>query len=241
MALHKIKAWLYANLLTSDPDDYIIRPVPERTLVVAEICNAAVLRGDSDISASAMEHAVNLFHKELVYQLCDGFSVNTGVYTAGPHVRGVAKSPQEKYDRERHTLLFEFHQGAQLRDEAENIGVDILGVADTDAIIAQVIDVKTGSINDRLTPEHVLKIAGRKIKVAGNNAVNGIYFVNQTTDERIRVDNSDLALNNPSEVIVRTPYLTAGTYRLEIITQYSPSVLLKGSKMAVFDKLLTVS
>jgi hypothetical protein len=83
MVLHRIKAWLYPNMLTPDPDDYVIRPISERTLSVKEICETAVSRGGADIPAAAMEHAVNLFHNEMGYQLCDGFSVNTGWYTAG--------------------------------------------------------------------------------------------------------------------------------------------------------------
>jgi hypothetical protein len=238
--LHRIKAWLYKNLLTPDPDDYVIRPIPERTLDVKEICETAVARGGADISASAMEHAVNLFHKEMGYQLCDGFSVNTGWYTAGPHVRGVANSPKEQYDKEKHTLLFEFHQGSLLRKELENVTIEVLGVADTDAVITQVIDAKTGSVNDLLTPNRNLKISGHKIKIVGENAANGVYFVNRTTSERTRVDNSDIVVNNPSELIVVIPELETGTYLLEITTQYAVSFLLKEPRTATFDKTLMV-
>jgi hypothetical protein len=238
--LHKIKAWLYKNLLTPDPDDYIIRPVSERTLSVRDICDAAVTRGGADISASAMEHAVNLYHREMGYQLCDGFSVNTGWYMAGPHVHGVANNPREQYNKEKHGLLFEFHQGILLRKESKNVTVEILGVADTDATITQVVDIKTGSVNDLLTPNRNLRIAGYKIKVAGKNAANGIYFVNQATAERTQVDASDVVTNNPSELIIVIPPLAVGTYQLEVTTQYSGSNLLKESKTAVFDKTLTV-
>jgi hypothetical protein len=238
--LHRIKAWLHPNLLTPDKDDYVIRPISERTLVVTEICETAVTRGGADISASAMEHAVNLFHKEMGYQLCDGFSVNTGWYVAGPQVRGVANSPKEQYDKEKHTLLFEFHQGSLLRKELENVDVEIIGVADTEASIAQVIDVKTGSVNDLLTPNRNLKIAGYKIKIAGDSAANGIYFVNQATSERTKVDSSDIVTNNPSELIVIIPELTAGTYLLEVTTQYAVGSVLKEPRTAMFDKTLSV-
>jgi hypothetical protein len=238
--LHRIKAWLYKNLLTPDPDDFVIRPISERALSVKDICETAVSRGEADISAASMEHAVNLFHAEMGYQLCDGFSINTGWYTAGPQVRGVANNPKEQYDKEKHTLLFEFHQGSLLRKELENVEVEILGVADTDAVITQVTDVKTGSINDLLTPNRNLKIAGHKIKIAGDNAANGIYFVNQATAERTKVDDSDIATNNPSELIVIIPQLPAGTYQVEVTTQYAVSLLLKEPRTTVFDKTLTV-
>jgi hypothetical protein len=137
-------------------------------------------------------------------------------------------------------LLFEFHQGATLRKELENVTVEILGVADTDAVITQVTDVKTGSVNDLLTPNRNLKIAGYKIKIAGSDAANGIYFVNRATSERTAVDVSDIVTDNPSELIVVIPSLAAGTYRLEVTTQYTPSTLLKEPRTTAFDKTLTV-
>jgi hypothetical protein len=236
--LHTIKAYLYRNLLTPDPNDYVIRPIAERSLNVKEICEAAVSRGGADIPAASMEHAVNLFLKEMSYQLCDGYSVNAGWFTASPHVKGVVNSPSEQFNKEKHTLLFEFHQGAILRKELENVTVEILGIADTEAAIEQVIDVKTGSVNDLLTPNRPLKIAGNKIKLAGDNA--GVYFVNQTTFERIRVEGSDIVTNNPSELIVVIPSLESGTYVLEIITQYTPSNMLKEPRTTMYGKILTV-
>ncbi|MDR2407046.1 MAG: DUF4469 domain-containing protein [Bacteroidales bacterium] len=241
--LHKIKAWLYRNnLLTSKPNEYIIRPVSDRTLGVREICETAVTRGKADISASAIEHGVILFLKEMEYQLYDGFSVNTGWFTAKPQIRGIADSPKTQYDKEKHTLLFEFHQGAILRRGLENVEVEILGVAESGTIIVQVTDAKTGSVNDLLTPNRNLKIAGSKIKITGNNAANGVYFVNIDTAERTKVDDSDIILNNPSELIVLIPELKAGTYLVEVTTQYGSNskTVLKEPRTVIFDRELTV-
>ncbi|GHV90726.1 hypothetical protein AGMMS50268_12290 [Spirochaetia bacterium] len=69
--LHTIKAWLYDNPLTVNQNDYAARVSAERTLSMREICESAVARGGADINASAMEHAVELFHKEMGYRLCD--------------------------------------------------------------------------------------------------------------------------------------------------------------------------
>ncbi|MDR1120260.1 MAG: DUF4469 domain-containing protein, partial [Dysgonamonadaceae bacterium] len=222
------------------PDDYVIRPVSARTLNVKEICESASTRGGADIPAPAMEHAANLFLTEMGYLLCDGFSVNTGWFTAGPQIKGVANSPKEQFNRKKHTLLFEFHQGALLRKELENVTVDILGVADTDAVITQAVDVKSGSVNNLLTPSRNLRIAGQKIKIAGDHAANGIYFVSQATGERTRVDDSDIVTNNPSELLVVIPDLAPGAYLLEATTQYAVGSLLKEPRTAMFDKTLTV-
>ncbi len=239
--LHKIKAYLYDNQLTDDPNDFSARVASERSLNIRQICDSAANRGGADVSAASMQHAAELFFKEMAYQLCDGFSVNTGYFTAAPLVRGVFNSPSEPFQPDKHALLFQFNQGEALRKEIPNIEVQLMGVAESSLAILQVTDVKSGSVNDLLTPNRNLKINGSKLKIAGDHPANGVYFVNQAGGGRTPVDPSDLVINNPGELIVVIPLLSAGTYKLEITTQYAISSLLKEPRTAVFDKILTVS
>ncbi len=240
---HKIKAQLYDNVLTENPNDFSARVVSEKSLSIADIAQSAASRGGANVSADEMEHAVSLFLKEMAYRLCDGFSINTGYFTAQTTIKGVFNAASEKFDPTKHSVLFDFQQGSLLRKELTNVEVDILGVADTSLFIAQVLDVKTGSVNDVLTPNRNLKISGSKIKIAGDNEANGVYFINQDTNDHVKVDASDIVTNNPSELIVVIPELAAGTYKVEVVTRYSTSngVLLKEPRSAVLDKVLTVS
>ncbi|MDR1601012.1 MAG: DUF4469 domain-containing protein [Tannerella sp.] len=238
---HRIRAYLYKNLLTDDPNDYSIRVIPERTLNITQVCEIAASRGGADISAAAMEHAVELWFKEMAYQLCDSFSINTGWFRAAPQVKGIANTPNEHYNADKHSLVFEFQQGVLLRREIEGIEVEFLGVADTDGLIAQVIDVKTGSVNDLLTPGRNLRISGDKLKIAGSDPAVGIRFRNLKTDAVTVVDPTDLVVNNPSELIVVIPDLDSGTsFQLEVTTQYAVSSLLKQPRTITFIQPLTV-
>ncbi|WP_346984734.1 DNA-binding domain-containing protein [Chryseobacterium sp. POE27] len=240
--LHKIKAYLYDNVLTKDnPNDFTARTASERSLNVQQICQSAANRGGADISASAMEHATELFLKEMAYQLCDGYSINTGYFTANTTIRGVFDSPSETFNKDKHSIIFQFNQGEKLRAEIPNIEVNILGIAESSAVILQVMDVKSGSVNDLLTPGRNLKIVGSKIKVTGDDASVGVYFVDATTQERTKVEQSDIVTNNPSEVMVVIPELAAGTYTIEVLTQYSGSQSLKEPRTATLDKQLTVA
>ncbi len=240
--LHRIKAYLYDNALTEDPNDFSARVNAERSLSIKNICEMAVNRGGADVSAAAMEHSVSLFLKEMGYQLCDGYSVNTGYFTATPLIKGVFNSPTETFNPSKHTILFQFNQGETLRAELPNIEVQIMGVADSGLSIAQVTDVKSGSVNDLITPSRNLKISGHKIKIAGENEANGVYFINQSTQERTQVDISDIVTNNPSELIIVIPALAAGSYQLEITTQFGSNTktLLKEPHTTIFEKILTV-
>jgi hypothetical protein len=237
---HKIKAQLYENVLTENPNDFIARVVSEKSLTIGEVARAAVRRGGADIPAEAMEHAVTLFLREMAYHLCDGYSINTGYFTAQPTIRGVFTKAQNQFDRDKHSVLFDLHAGSLLRKELENVEVEIVGFAAASLYIIQVLDVKSGSIDDLLTPNRPLKIAGSKIKIAGDNSDNGIYFVSQETGKRTKVDLSDIVTNNPSEVIVVIPDLTSGEYKIEVVTQYGSGNLLKEAKTTVFEQALTV-
>jgi hypothetical protein len=70
-----------------------------------------------------------------------------------------------------------------------------------------------------------------------------VYFVNQDTGERTPVDPTDMVTNNPSELVIVIPELTAGTYRLEVVTQFSGSggKMLNEPRTAAFDRILTVA
>jgi hypothetical protein len=241
--LHTIKAWLYENLLTEDQNDYSARVSVERALTVRDICRSAVERGGADINAEAMEHAVNLFHREAAYRLCDGFSVNTGWYNASTHVRGVFTSPTEAFDPEKHTVSVEFRQGAELRKELSQVSVDILGRAESGFFIAEVIDKRTGSVNDLLTPGRNAKISGGKLKVEGTDPSCGVYFANEADGSKVKVDAADIVENLNAHLLVIVPALPAGTWRLEVTTQFTTSggKTLKSPRTAVFDRLLTVA
>lgn len=239
--LHRVKANLYDNVLTDDPNDFVARVISERTLSTTDICKSAVSRGGAPTSSEAMEHNVNLFLKEMAYQLCDGYSVNTGYFTANTLIKGVFNSPSEIFTTDKHSIIFQFNQGETLRKELPSIQVEMKGVADSSLSIEQVTDVKTASVNDLLTPNRNLKIKGYKLKLVGDKPEVGVYFINETTAARTKVDPTDIVTNNPSELVIVTPQLPAGTYWLEVTNQFSGKVDLKESRTTRFEKVLTVN
>lgn len=210
--LHRVKAYLHNNPLASK----------------------------SDISSALMQHGVRQFLKEMGYLLCDGYSVNTGYFTAGSQIKGVFDKAEETFDPGKHRIRFRFKQGDILRNELSSVEVEIKGAAESGLSIFQVTDVRTGSVNRLLSPNRSLKIRGRKIRVAGDNDEAGIYFVNQFSGESTRVDPVDLVVNNPSELIIINPDLQAGTYKLQVTTRFSRHCLLRKPRTVIFEKELTV-
>lgn len=243
MAKHKIKAQLYANLLTENPNDFIARVVSEKPLNIKNIAESAIERGGANVSVSAMEHNVSLWLKEMAYLLCDGFSINTGWFTVAPKIKGTFNSIAEGFDENKHAINFDMRQGQLLKKELKNAEIEITGYADVGAVITQVKDVKSESINDIITPNHSLRISGSKIKIAGENENNGVFFINDQTGERIKVEPSEIATNNPSELLVIVPNLAEGMYKLEIVTQYinGGNHLLREPRNVIYERVLTIA
>lgn len=238
--LHRIKAHLYKNMFAEDSDNYLARVKTEQTLDVKAICESAVSRGRADVTASAMQHAVELFLKEMEYRLCDGYSINTGSFTAIPSVKGVFDSPEETFDPEKHTLSFRFNQGESLRKKLSMVEVHIMGVANSTIRIDQITDLKSYSINEVITPQYSIRINGRRLKLTGNHPDIGVYFINRETGLHTRIEMSDIVRNDPSELMVMVPALAKGSYQLKIITQYVRGKILKEPRSAIFNQTLYV-
>ena len=93
--MHKIKAKLYPNNFTGGEGTFIARSANEGTVLIEDICAAMKTRGGYDGSYEDALQTVKHFYMEMMYQLCDGFSVNTGFYTIHPKIGGTFASAQE--------------------------------------------------------------------------------------------------------------------------------------------------
>ncbi len=237
---HRIKAILIPNLLTDDPKDLYAKVTSERTLDIPAICKTAVTRGGAPTTEQAMKINVELFLEEMSYQLKDGYAVNTGYFTATPQIRGVFRNTDDRFDPARHTIYFQFGQGDILRKGLNEVQVEITGVSDAGISIVKVTDVKTKSVDDLITPGRNLRIKGSKLKLEGDHPDVGVWFVNQATQVRVRVEADDVVDNNPSELMIVVPNLDPGLYVLEVCSQHSGAQLLKAPRTAVFKELLTV-
>ncbi|MDR0645276.1 MAG: DUF4469 domain-containing protein, partial [Treponema sp.] len=84
-------------------------------------------------------------------------------------------------------------------------------------------------------------IAGHKLKIAGTDPEVGIYFVSEgDTSLRVKVG-GHLAENTAAKLIGVIPVLAAGTWVVEIKTQYSSgSSLLKEPRTIAFKSGLVV-
>ena len=240
--LHKIEAKLYPNYLQSVNGAYIARTDDEASLSVEDVCAALKNRGGFMGSYELLVDNVRQFFEEMAYQLCDGFSVNTGFFSVHPRIGGTWTGPNEIWDREKHPVKFTFRVLKPLRDFVQHIEVYIDGIADTTGYISEFTDVSSEAVNETITAGGQFSIAGYKIKVDGIQADCGVYFVKADNPAYREKVSANLAVNNPGMLVGIIPNLAAGQWKTQVITQYSGSgIMLKSARTIQLPAVLTVA
>jgi len=180
-------------------------------------------RGGYDGSYEDAIQTVRHFFMEMMYQLCDGFSVNSGFFTIHPSIGGTFHSDKEAHDHKKHPVTFRFQSLKALRDLRNNVDVIIEGYADTQGFIAEFIDVEENTTNTIFVPGDQFIIHGNKIKIAGDNPAVGVYFV-PVDDPSKAVKVTRIAENSSGKIIGIAPASTGyANNRIEIRTQFSGS------------------
>ncbi|MDR3334592.1 MAG: DUF4469 domain-containing protein [Treponema sp.] len=219
--LHRIRVKLYPNYLKAVEGRYLARTDNEASLSIEQVCAALKNRGGFTGSYDDLVEHIKQFWDEAAYQLCDGFAVNMGYFSIHPNVGGTFDKVTEEHIEDKHPIGFRFRVLAPLRALAKHIEVVVEGLANVQGYIDELIDVSTEAVNEVLTPAGQFIITGDKLKIAGNNTENGIYFVSTVdSTQRVKVT-GHLAENSAGKLIGIIPALTTGTWKLEIKTQFS--------------------
>jgi len=218
---HTIKAVLYPNLLKNNEGTYKAQTIAYQTLGIKDICNSLTNKTGVGVDSDTLEYHAKLFLEEMGELLTDGFTINTGYFTASAKIKGSFNNKNDKFEAERHGVTFKFTQGSVMRKKAVETQAEILHIASVNYGIQHVQDNHSGSENDLLTPSNALKIKGVNLKLIGTHPDVGVYFINEATGTRIKVATEDVVINQNSRLLILIPPLEAGSYRLEHITQYA--------------------
>jgi hypothetical protein len=237
--LHVVRARLYHNYLEHG-GKYIARAKTEKTLTVEQVCTEAVTRGGSDLNYDTMVEAVKAYFDEAFYQLADGFSVENDYFSLYPKIGGTFEHPDEGADRQKNPVTITMRRRQALRDMLDRITVEIEGVAESSAYIAEVRDVVSDTVDETLTSNGVMTVLGSRIKIAGEDPSCGLYLVNTADGSALKIT-GNFVENHPGRLSAQLPVLSSGTYRVRVITQYSSSGFLKEPRQIESGAELTVA
>jgi hypothetical protein len=230
---------LELNELTSNPNDMRAKVVNvvsrNQDAVIDRIMRIGAGLTRSDV-LSVLEA-----EKQVIYTMLEeGEAVTTDLFNAYPSIQGVFSGADDSFDPKRHRVKIHLSEGAGLRKVEEGVKTKKTLPGQTGAFIASVTDIKSGSVNELLTPGKALRLYGSKLKISGDDPSCGIYFKAEDGTE-VKVDATDILENKPSEVLVMIPALASGTWTLRLTTQYTGSAtLIKKPHTAEFGTVLTV-
>jgi hypothetical protein len=238
--LHKIEAKLYPNYLGKGDGAYVARAKAEAPLAIEDVCAAAKNRGGfTGQYEDLVEHA-RIFTNEIVYQLLDGFSVQLGgFFSLHTRVTGTYHGANDHIGAE--NLHVAFRTLRHLKELLLKVKIENEGIAGDGAYIDEITDVTSEAINGTITPGGMFALAGHKIKIAGEHADCGVYFVSAASPaQRVKVT-GNFAENTSTKIIGVIPVLTAGQWRVEAVTQYAGGTPLKEPRVITAEPALAVS
>jgi hypothetical protein len=222
--LHRIDVVLYPNHLPDVEGKYIARTKNQATVTIEDIGGALRDRAGFSGNLEQLAADLRLFFNEVEYQLADGFTVNLGPFSIHPNVGGTFDSVREGITEEKHPIDFRYRTRAELREVAQFIDVNVVGVAENGAFIDEVYDNASGTANEKMTPGGVIIITGGKIKIAGEAKDTGVYFTAPGSPIITTKVTEHLVENSANKVIAVTPQLPTGkTWTLQVRTQYAGS------------------
>jgi hypothetical protein len=224
------------NLLTEDPNDRSARVVNTRSYTEEDLAEAIAKRniGISKAEALAMLEA----EAEIkIGWVGEGSAINMRLehyHYAIPGVYHAGEYPKE--------AVIRITASKELNDTVKKIPlrqVEPVSKMRVDFIS----DVKSGTVNDRITPGGVVKITGHNLKIAGTEASVGVTFISVSNPNTVyTVPAVDIVTNNPSELMIIAPAMTpAEEVQLKITTQFASGLkVLNTPRSVIFEKKLVV-
>jgi len=237
----KLNVSLYDNPLTPEKDDYTAKVQLNGTLTNEQIANEIVAER-TEYRPETILNILNISDEIKRTRLASGFAINDGVTQMYPAVSGRFVGAAAQFDSTVHSVGVTMVASSALRTAMSETKVVVQGPAPVGPVINKVLDVYTGKENNTITVNKSLKIFGQRLRIAGDNALVGIWFIaaNESAT-RTRVADRDVVDNNPSQLTVTVPALAAGDYYVEVVTQASTGqILLKEPRSYRYDLALAL-
>jgi hypothetical protein len=236
------KVWLKLNLLTKDVENDCVAEVSTigKTLRNEDLAQAIKDEG-SELQYETLLNILNRADRLRVKKIQEGYSILSGVSHITPRVLGAWPGGIHRFDPEKHHITVDMSPSSELRAAFEEVGVEVLGVKDSGAVISLVTDAATGKTDGTITINDDIVIEGEKIRVAPDGEEGpGIFFLSVHGEEWPVTRR--LTQNDPKKIIARVPDLPSGTYTLLIKTRFSQSTtLLKEVRTLNYNLPLTVA
>jgi hypothetical protein len=236
---NNLKVMLKRLDVTPDPNDFTAIISYMGRINRAGVIDAIIADG-TEYKRDTIEAIVNRYNSKCAEFAVNGWTVDTGLVYMRAIVSGAFYG--KKVDPKRNSVYVSVTQGADIRREAAQTQIEVLGEMPDVMYILQVINMQTKSPDGTLARGRNALVEGAYLKLTGTDPAVGVYLVNAETDAETKLDDDLIVTNDPSKLMLLIPAeLPVGAYRLKVVTQFTGAgKLLKAPREAVFAQELTV-
>jgi hypothetical protein len=228
---------LHENVLTERTDDYAAQTHPAAVYAREQFIDLMLQRGTLVTKTDIMA-VFNDMEETAGYIIESGGTINLPLFHTAFSISGVFDSALDTFDPTRHKLHVTVQKGTVLREKEKEVKPVKINAPSPQPQVLEVKDCLSGQVNTALTPNGVVEIDGINIKLAGDNAAVGLYFVDALNPANA-VKAEAIIHNKPSSVLAMVPGLLPNHgYRIKIVTQYSIGKVLKEPKTTIYEKTL---
>lgn len=234
-----LKVWLRKLTLTDSPNDYTAVVSYTGRIDKKGIIDAMAEEG-VELKRETLEDVVNRYNRLCASFVLKGWTVDTGLVYMRAVVTGIFRS--KKAEPETNSVYVSVTQGAEIRRQAAETGIEVLGETPDTMYILQVTNMQTKQADGTVMRGRNAMIEGAYIKIAGTDPAVGVYLINTEKNEEYKLSDESVVINDPSKLLVLLPAeLPKAVVRLKIVTQYTKGKpLLKAPREAVYEQEITL-
>lgn len=233
----QIRYKLFRTRLTLKPENYIARTHEVPAYDMDGIIGRMLEKG-STVTRTDILAVLNSFFETVGTLTAEGYVIKTKLFRTNFSISGLFDGVKDMFDKNRHTLKVNINMGEVFREALTKVQMEKVVPLDVVPHILQVIDNASGSVNDTVASGGIVEITGNHIRIRGDSADNGVYFV---AADGAKHEVVTIVENKPSRLFVVLPTLVAGQYALQITTQYNKGNRLSDvPKTGIFSEFLTV-
>lgn len=232
-----LKYFLVENFLGESQDSFTAQVQSSGSYDKDAIINLMLRRGNL-LTRTDILAVLNGLEEVVCEIISEGGTINMPLFNSSFSISGVFDNPMDSFDGGRHKLNVNLSKGTLLRTVEANVKFEKTQSIASQPLIVEVKDSLSGISNAKLTSGGIIELFGNNIKIIGDDAACGLWFV-PATGEAIK--SATIVRNKPASIIASIPQLPAGSYSIKVVTQFSGGSLLKTPKTYTYPKTLVVT
>ena len=217
--------YLQDHTITPEDNDRIAKVQTGSTVTLEDIADR-ICKERSEYRKETLMNIFNMGVQTALDFLSECRVVNDGISIVEPVIGGVFMESNE-YDPNKNSCYYKARTTVAVQALQKSARGKYSGytVENGGATIEGIVDMTTGATDGTVTPNELITIIGKKIRVVpeeGDTVESCITYTNVLTDT-VMAQTSVLATNDPQKIILKLPMLPAGEHRLTIKTLFSSS------------------